>query len=130
VAYAAILPVVLTGCTRAGCVSAGIHSLTDVGDEIYTHGVWRVKTGRESEFIATWLELGEAFLSLPASPGRGTLLQSLSDSTLFYSFGPWRSIEDVETMRRNPDVQILVGRLRELCTEASPGTYRVAAVSE
>ena len=104
--------------------------MADVGDEIYTHGVWRVKPGRELEFIAAWLDLGEAFLSLPAPPGRGTLLQSLSDSTLFYSFGPWRSIEDVEAMRRIPEVQILIGRLRELCTEASPGTYRVAAVSE
>lgn len=98
---------------------------------VYTLGVWRVKPGREAEFITAWKELGRTFAQLPQPPsGRGTLIQSLSDPTLFYSFGPWKRLEDVEAMRANARAQEGIRRLMELCTEATPGSFQVVAESQ
>jgi hypothetical protein len=97
-------------------------------DTVYTLGVWRVKPGHESAFIAAWRALGRIFADLPQAPsGKGTLLQSLSDPTLFYSFGPWRTLDDIQAMRGNPQAQAGIAMLRELCAEATPGSFRMVA---
>ncbi len=57
-------------------------------EAVYTLGVWRVKPGQEVAFIEAWKALGTIFAKLPQPPGKGTLLQSLADPLLFYSFGP------------------------------------------
>ena len=93
----------------------------------YTLGAWRVKPGMEAEFVAAWKAVGEAFRALPHPPGRGTLLRSETDPTLFYSFGPWRSAEDIAAMRGDRGAQAAIGRLVDLCTEAAPGTFRKVA---
>lgn len=59
-----------------------------MSDEVYTLGVWRVKDGREGEFVEAWKGLGRIFRGLPHPPGEGTLLQSLDEPQQFYSFGP------------------------------------------
>lgn len=94
---------------------------------VYTLAVWRVKSGRRDEFIAAWKDLGEVFKALPSPPGKGTLVQSTTDPDLFYSFGPWRRPEDAAAMRENPDAQAAMGRLVELCDEATPGAFRIVA---
>ena len=90
----------------------------------YTHALWRVKPGHQDEFVEAWKALGQVFARLPGS-GQGTLIQSISDATLFYSFGPWSSLEAIEAMRGNADAQKGIQRIRELCDEAVPGSYRV-----
>jgi heme-degrading monooxygenase HmoA len=90
----------------------------------YTHAMWRVKPGNEEQFIAAWKAMGDAFLAIPGSQ-QGTLIQSLTDPTLFYSFGPWNSLEDIQAMRSDPAAQEAMRRARELCEEAMPGSYRV-----
>lgn len=97
---------------------------------VYTLGVWRVKPGQGPAFIKAWEALGIIFKRLPKPPtGKGTLIQSLTDSSLFYSFGPWQDLEDIQEMRGNPDAVEGIGSLRELCLEGSPGTFRVVAES-
>src|SRR6185436_5537761 len=96
-----------------------------MSDEVYTLGVWRVKDGKQSDFVDAWVALGHYFTSLPHPPGKGTLLQSIDDSQQFYSFGPWRAIEDIQEMRGRPDTPTEIGRLTDLCEEARPGTFRV-----
>ena len=99
--------------------------------DIYTLGVWKVKPGQEQAFIATWKRLGAFFYSLPGPPGPGTLIQSLEDPTQFYSFGPWRSLEDIQAMRADPRTPDQIGKLMALCDEAKPDAFRVVAqVSE
>jgi hypothetical protein len=95
--------------------------------DVFTLGVWRVREGRESEFVEAWKLLGETFRRLPHPPGPGTLVQSLDDPRLFYSFGPWRKLEDVTEMRAHPDTPAALGRLAALCDESKPGTFRVVA---
>ena len=92
--------------------------------DAYTLALWRVKPGREEEFVAAWRdELAPYFLSLPGVVG-GTLVRSVDDPSLFYSFGPWRSLDDIRAMRADPRTPEVMGKLRELCDEATPGVYR------
>ena len=95
---------------------------------VYTLGVWRVKPGKEAEFIEAWKGLGQLFSHLPQPPGgKGTLVQSLSDPLLFYSFGEWSSMEAIQAMRKDANAQEGIQKVTELCTEATPGSFRVVA---
>ncbi len=98
-----------------------------MSDQIYTLAAWRVKEGRQSDFVAAWQELGRFFGDLESPPGEGILLQSLDEPQQFYSFGPWQSLEDVQAMRGHPDTPEAIGKLMALCDEGRPGTFRVAA---
>lgn len=100
-----------------------------MSDEIYTLGVWRVKDGKQSEFIEAWQALGRHFSRLPHPPGTGTLLQSVDEPHLFYSFGPWDTLDEVQEMRSHPDTPKEVGKLMDLCEEGRPGTFRVVATA-
>jgi heme-degrading monooxygenase HmoA len=97
----------------------------------YTHALWRVKPGQEDEFVVAWKAMGDAFVALPGvgSGAQGTLVQSINDATLFYSFGSWQSLEQIQAMRADPTAQTAMSRVRELCIEATPGTYRLVAIS-
>ena len=98
--------------------------------ELMTLGMWRVKPEQQDAFVKAWKKLGEVFSRLPHPPsGSGTLLQSTTDPSLFYSFGPWSSRADVEAMRANPEAQASLSALKALCTEAVPGSYHVVARS-
>jgi hypothetical protein len=104
---------------------------TRMEEQLYTLGVWHVKEGREAEFVIAWKELGAVFASLPQPPsGKGVLIQSVTDPTLFYSFGPWRSASDVAAMRADSRAQAGIQKIRDLCTEATPGMFRVVAESQ
>ncbi len=99
-----------------------------MADEIYTVGAWRVKPDKEAEFIEAWKELSGIFRALPMPPGgTGTLVQSITDPLLFYSFGAWPSLESVQAMRQDPKAQAGIRRVGELCTEATPGSFRLVA---
>lgn len=98
-----------------------------MSDTVYTLGVWRVKDGKQQDFVEAWKDLGRHFSDLPHPPGEGTLLQSLDEPERFYSFGPWRSLDDVEEMRRHPGTPAAIDELVALCDEARPGTFRVVA---
>lgn len=93
----------------------------------YTHAEWRVRPGREEEFVDAWLALGDAFAALSRRPLWGTLLRSETDPSVFYSFGPWAGAEDVTAMRADPGAQAALRRATELCATASPGLCRRVA---
>src|SRR5215211_6675076 len=99
-------------------------------DTAYTLALWRVKEGREEEFVEAWKSLSDYFLDLPNPPGgTGTLARSVEDSRLFYSFGPWRSLDDIRGMRSAPRTPEMIGKLTALCEEAKLGTFRVVATA-
>ena len=82
----------------------------------YTHGRWVVKEGQQERFQAAWQEFADwtnAEIS-GAVAGEARLLQDLDDPALFYSFGPWDSVEAIQAWRANPGFQERVGRIREL----------------
>ena len=103
--------------------------MQDAGDA-YTLAIWRVKEGKEEEFVEAWKgDLADFFLGLPNPPGTGTLIRSVEDPQLFYSFGPWRSLEDIQQMRSDPRTPEMIGKLAALCEEAKPGAFRVVATA-
>lgn len=89
-------------------------------DVVYTHALWRVKPGEEDAFIAAWSDLADAFSSLSARPLWGTLVRSMADPSVFFSFGPWRGMEDVQGMRADPRAQQAMARVRAHCVESTP----------
>jgi hypothetical protein len=92
----------------------------------YTLAEWRVKPGMEQQFIDAWTDMGKIFSALEKPPvDKGTLIQSLSDPGLFYSFGPWQKLDDIKEMRNNPECRQAMTRLKELCTEISPNEYKL-----
>jgi hypothetical protein len=99
--------------------------------EVYTLGLWRVTPGQEAEFIGAWQALAEIFRQLPQPPaGKGVLVQSVTEPTLFYSFGPWHSLADIEAMRNDAKAQAGLEELRQLCDTVQPGAYRLVAEAD
>jgi hypothetical protein len=96
----------------------------------FTLAMYRVRGGQEGEFIAAWNTLADTFLSLPRPPLWGTLIRHISDRTLFYSFGPWRSAEDVQEMRRHPQALAAFAHIKDLCQQMSPGDYEIVTQIE
>ncbi len=113
------------GCARSDSNPENIN----MEKQVYTLGAWQVHEGRQQDFIIAWKELGEIFAALPDPPGKGILIQSDSDSTLFYSFGPWNSMEAVNAMRNDQRAQEGIRKLMDLCIEATPGSFHVVAES-
>ena len=100
-----------------------------MADQPYTLARWRVAPGQEEAFVAAWHELAAVFLALKAPPRWGTLLRGVDDPRLFYSFGPWPSMETIAAMRGHPVAAGAIGKLEALCEEAELGTYLVAATA-
>lgn len=58
------------------------------------------------------------------SPVSGTLIQRLTDPLVFYSFGPWKTLDDVDAMRKNENVRKAMSDIIEHCQKARPGNYK------
>ncbi len=100
-----------------------------MANQPYTLARWYVAPQQEEAFVAAWQELATFFLSLQAPPYWGTLLRSVDEPRLFYSFGPWPSLETIAAMRAHPDSPAAIGKLTALCETAELGTYWVAATA-
>lgn len=97
-------------------------------DELYTHTTWRVKAGREREFIAAWNEwIRWSQSAMPLSGA--TLLQDCDDPTRFVSFGRWESLQQVSGWRSAPEYQEQVARMQELVEGFDPQTMARVATS-
>ena len=94
--------------------------------QVYTHGRWVVKEGQEEKFQAAWQEMAEWTNAeiRGAVAGEARLLQSLDDPTLFFSIGPWDSLEAVQAWRADDGFQERVGRIRELLVSFEAQTLR------
>jgi hypothetical protein len=96
-----------------------------MAEQLYTLARWFVMPGQEEAFIAAWQDLATVFLALKDPPRWDTLLRSVEDRRLFYSFGPWPSMETIAAMRADPGSTEAIGKLIALCETAELGTYLV-----
>ncbi|HVE61956.1 MAG TPA: hypothetical protein VNA26_09060 [Chitinophagaceae bacterium] len=103
-------------------------NMVQMKDDYYTHALWHIKEGKADEFIAAWKKFGISLSEMPdAPPAQGTLIQSLTDPLVFYSFGPWENLEDNNAMRSNENVKKALSEIIALCQEAKPGSYKTIA---
>ena len=93
----------------------------------YTLARWHVKEGREDDFVAAWTGVLGAYFSTLPGVGRGTLIRSVEDPRIFYSFGPWDSLDDIANMRAKPETQEVFAAMAEVCDEMTPGAYELVA---
>jgi heme-degrading monooxygenase HmoA len=95
--------------------------------QLYTHGRWVVKEGQQERFQAAWQELAEWTNANVegAVGGEARLLQDLDDPGLFYSFGPWETLEAIQAWRAADGFQERVGRIRELLDSFEARTLRL-----
>jgi heme-degrading monooxygenase HmoA len=87
-------------------------------------GVWRVKPGRDEDFVNAWDELARWTVE-SGFDSTGTLLRDRSQPGRFVSFGPWPSVEAVEEWRASPGFAERLGALRNTLEGFEPGTYDV-----
>jgi heme-degrading monooxygenase HmoA len=96
---------------------------------LYTHGRWVVKEGQADAFQAGWTALADWTNSniAGAIQGEVRLLQDLDDPRVFYSFGPWETLEAIEAWRADAAFQQRVRQLRELLESFEAHTLRTVA---
>lgn len=95
--------------------------------DYYTLASWHVRTGAEEEFLRVWRDDLAAAFTRANPQSVAALVQSLEDPQQFYSFGPWRTLEEMEEARTDPDVREAVLRILALCDRAQPQPCRVVS---
>lgn len=66
---------------------------------VWTHGVWTVKQGREDEFVALWRDLAARRVAELRTAAPPTLLRDRDNPNVFVSFGPWPTLDEIRTYR-------------------------------
>ena len=94
---------------------------------MYTLGMWKVKLGREAEFVKTWKDFAEWTSKNQMGASEAVLLRDVEQPQKFISFGPWRNKEAVQAWRKRPEFGEFVKQARELCEEMQPNMLKVAA---
>lgn len=86
---------------------------------VWTTGTWRVKPGREDEFVDAWREFAEwSKGQFPAD--RAWLLRRRDEPNVFLSVGPWPTDEIVEEWRGSAGFRERIGRIREMLDGFEP----------
>ena len=84
----------------------------------YTHGKWKVKEGREDDFIAAWKGFGRFAADSGATGIR--LLQDLQTPAHFYSFGSWSEAGQITAFRGSPEFQRYVDGMQDMTESFEP----------
>ncbi len=93
-------------------------------ETLYTHTSWRVKPGREQEFIERWAEWVE-WSHREGLYEHALLLRDVESPQTFVSFGRWETVEHVRGWRSQPGYHERVERLREVVDGFEPRTLEV-----
>jgi heme-degrading monooxygenase HmoA len=91
----------------------------------YSQTEWRVKPGREADFVERWRELAE-WSALQGLAGAKLFLDR-DDPTRFVSFGPWESLDKVQRWRSLPGYDERIARLVEVLERFDPHTLEQIA---
>lgn len=97
--------------------------------QLYTAGFWKVKSGKEAEFIEAWQAFADWTSENQTGAGEGALLQNEENPQRFLSFGPWDSAESIAHWRSRPQFQDFIAKARALCEEMQPQTMKLVGYS-
>ena len=87
---------------------------------LYTYADWRIKEGREDEFVRIWTEFVDWSATETDDALGGMLLQDSSDARRFISIGPWRTAEAAHEWFQRPELEIRSAGLREVAESFEP----------
>ncbi len=96
-------------------------------EQIFTSGSWFAKKGREADFIKEWQAFADWAQENNLGSGNPYLLQDLNNPQHFISFGPWPTIEAIQTWRKTAQFKAFVEKVKNLCEKFEPFTLRVVA---
>jgi quinol monooxygenase YgiN len=93
-------------------------------DDFYNLALWKVKNNKQEEFLHIWeIDFASAFIKLnPYS--KVTLIQSLENPDIYYSFGAWIDLKEMQSARASDHYRSAISKLVALCTEARPGSFK------
>ncbi len=97
--------------------------------EIYTTGRWKPTLGKDDAFVEAWAEFAAWASSMPGA-GALRLTRDVRDSTVFVSFGPWKSIESVRVWKSGPEFRERLARVLQHVDEFEPTELAVVATAE
>lgn len=87
--------------------------------EVWTLARWVAEPGREDEFVEAWRDL--ATWTVDEFPdASGTLLRDRDTPNVFFSFGPWRDLDEAQAWRASDGFRERVARIRELLEGFEP----------
>lgn len=87
--------------------------------EVWTLVRWVAKPGKEEEFVAAWQDMAD-WTQTEFPEAQGTLLRDRDESNVFFSFGPWRDLEQAQAWRASDGFQQRVTRIRDLLDSFEP----------
>jgi heme-degrading monooxygenase HmoA len=95
-----------------------------MNDDYYSFNLWKIKEGNEQEFLNVWEnELAKAFVKLnPYS--KTTLIQSMDTPSIYYSFGPWIKLDQLQAARSSEEYRTAVTKLVSLCDISKSGSFK------
>ena len=96
---------------------------------VWTSGTWRVKAGREDEFVGAWGEFAR-WSQAAFAGGHAWLLRDRADPRVFLSIGPWPDDEVIERWRSSEGFRDRIGRIRDLLESFEPRTLEEVIVVE
>lgn len=102
--------------------------MVEIG-QLYTYATWRVKEGKEAEFIQAWQAFADWTSGSQPGADEGVLLQREEDPREFVSLGPWEGPDSVVNWRAQPRFQAFIAKARELCEDLQPQNMKLVGHS-
>jgi quinol monooxygenase YgiN len=97
--------------------------------DIYTLGIWMVKSGRAENFIKEWTLFARWTSNHFPSAGKAHLLRDEKDSLRFISFGSWEDEESIQKWRSSKNFNDFAIKIKDLCQDFQPNTLRVVSTT-
>jgi quinol monooxygenase YgiN len=97
-------------------------------ERLFTAGLWTVRQGKASEFIALWKAFAEWSMEQGLGDGDAYLMQDQANPRRFLSFSAWDSPERIEAWRSRQEFQTFVAKARDLCEIFEPMTMETSAL--
>ena len=104
--------------------------MSDQSMDIYTLGIWMLRSGRENEFINEWSRFAKSTSKNTEGNGKAYLLQDEKNPSRFISFGPWQNMDAIKKWRDSEEFKNFVAIVKDLCIDFQPNTMREVATSQ
>jgi heme-degrading monooxygenase HmoA len=96
----------------------------DEENQLFSVGIWRVKSGKEKDFIATFGAFAEWVFDRNLGAEEVYLLQDIEQPSRFITCGPWESIQKIEEWRKLPEFKEFFVKAKSMSDEVTPLTMK------